>query len=620
MKRYHILITIMVLAMAMTSCLKEPLVNDDFKLGSNDFAFSIGDVTTKAVTADEFVPAQGFKLGESGYYLEETVENMDAPATKGTPIYTSNIDSKYNTINVVGYNGTTPCVEDTPFTFETAINGRKVYSHPLLNYFWPDDWDQELYFFLRAPAEYIDANTEDLSYVTTETGLGDITFDYTSPTKGEDQKDMLFTFRTLTRNEYFDESDKYYENGAPVTFYHALTGVKFRNGHANNNPTKTIITKVEISGLRSKGTCTVSPGTEDSNGNVTTKSSDVVEWEGLDDATSFTQEFTNQAWSATGGVDGTVTYTSGENNKFGDSWYAAGNDANNPTNTHNLNDDDGSLTFWFIPQEIDDDVTLKVTFRVKTEDTPNGTEITHTIQLGEILNKDRTDNVEWKAGELRTYTLKPLDVDVKIVDQMQGLKKSNLHVTNTGNVDEYVRIMVIGNWYGWMPGTTAEQMNPESSSYVEPDIMVGYTTDGTTGDNTMVTPWFREDAVYGQYFDDTFPLGRPAAGRTDWVRGTGSYFYYTQKIGPGAEVGTTESGTNPLFVSYELPADKIPTIYVPVTDSNVRLPALGVHLKMEIVIQAIGTTYIGEDGLSHEYADCWAAWTAAVGKTITIKN
>ena len=278
----------------------------------------------------------------------------------------------------------------------------------------------------------------------------------------------------------------------------------------------------------------------------------------------------------------------------------------------NLNDADGSLTFWFIPQEIDENVTMEVTFRVKTEDTQEGQEITHEIAFGEKLNEGRTENVFWKPGQLRTYTLKPYDVAVRIFDNMVGLKKSNLHVTNTGNVDEYVRMMVIGNWYGWE--TEEDYLSFQATKKPEPDIMVGYTT--ASGTNVMVEPWFREDEVYGQYFDDSFKGGRPAAGRTDWVRGTGSYFYFTKKIGPGEVVEeTTESATQPLFKSYELPANKIPKIYIPVATSNKRVPAWGVHLKMEIVVQAIGTT--APDGT--EYADCWAAWSAATGEEIAVK-
>ncbi len=165
--------------------------------------------------------------------------------------------------------------------------------------------------------------------------------------------------------------------------------------------------------------------------------------------------------------------------------------------------------------------------------------------------------------------------------------------------------MVIGNWYGWE--TEADMIAKK-----EPDIMVGYTTDGSDGTNVMVEPWFREDDVYGQYFDDSFKGGRPAAGREDWVRGTGSYFYFTEKIGVGV---TLDSATQALFQSYELPENKIPTIYIPVSTSNTRVPAWGVHLKMEIVVQAIGTTK--PDGT--EYDTCWAAWSAAIGKEIKEK-
>ena len=406
-----------------------------------------------------------------------------------------------------------------------------------------------------------------------------IKFTYSSPTTGAAQEDILFSTATYTKTQH----DGYLPNGAPVLMYHALTGVKFRTGHDNLNPTKTIITKVVIKGLKSSGNATFTGSG--------------FNWVVGNTTANFSQEFKNQGWSAEAGVDGTVTYTPSDG-KFGDSWYAAAADKN-------LNDEDGSLTFWFIPQEIDENVTMEVTFRVKTKDTQTGEEITHKIDFGEKLNEGRTENVVWEAGQLRTYTLKPFDVAVKIVDTMEGLKKSDLHVTNTGNVDEYVRMMVIGNWYGW---ETEADMN----SGKEPDIMVGYTTDGSDGTNVMVDPWFREDEVYGQYFDDSFKGGRPAAGRTDWVRGTGSYFYFTEVIGAGV---TLDSATKSLFQYYELPEDKIPTIYIPVATSNKRVPAWGVHLKMEIVVQAIGTTK--PDGT--EYADCWAAWSAATGKTIAIK-
>ena len=573
-----------VIAAAMlSSCEREKDFNELTPLGENSIAFTINNTGTRSMEAVSETSVQTGVSIEAGrasngdaYFLEETIEELNPTlATRGTPAYTVNLGTLYKTMGVYadGDFGDNAFVL-TDEAMHANPNGGDGwrYHHSYDGSPWPDE-KTPVDFYLNMPATPTGVNITDRSNKQTK-------FAYSSPLTGKAQQDILFAQTTLTKKQH----DGYLPKGAPVMMYHALTGVKFRTGHLNDNPTKTIITKVVIKGLKSSGTA-IFTGSD-------------FNWTVGNTTANFTQEFTNQAWSADPGVDGTVTYTSGENNKFGDSWYAAAADKN-------LNDEDGSLTFWFIPQEIDENVTMEVTFRVKTKDTQSGEEITHTINFGERMNEGRDENVVWKAGQLRTYTLKPYDVAVKIVDTMVGLKKSDLHVTNTGNVDEYVRIMVIGNWYGW---ETEEDMN----SGKEPDIMVGYTTNGSDGTNVMVTPWFREDEVYGQYFDDSFKGGRPADGRKDWVRGTGSYFYFTSKIGAGT---TLDSATQALFQYYELPEDKIPDIYIPIATSNVRVPAWGVHLKMEIVVQAIGTT----DPEGNEYADCWAAWTAATGKEIKVK-
>ena len=582
MKKIYMAMAVIAAAM-LSSCEKEKDINQLTPLGENSIAFTINNTGTRSMEAVSETAVQTGVSIEAGrasngdaYFLEETIEELNPTlATRGTPAYTVNLGTLYKTMGVYadGDFGDNAFVL-TDEAMHANPNGGDGwrYHHNYDGSPWPDE-TTEVDFYLNMPASPAGVNITDRSNKQTK-------FAYSSPLTGKAQQDILFAQTTLTKKQH----DGYLPKGAPVMMYHALTGVKFRTGHLNDNPTKTIITKVVIKGLKSSGTATFT-GSE-------------FNWNVDNTTANFSQEFTNQAWSAEAGVDGTVTYTSGENNKFGDSWYAAAADKN-------LNDEDGSLTFWFIPQEIDENVTMEVTFRVKTKDTQDGEEITHEIAFGERMNEDRDENVVWKAGQLRTYTLKPFDVAVKIVDTMEGLKKSDLHVTNTGNVDEYVRMMVIGNWYGW---ETEDDMN----SGKEPDIMVGYTTDGSDGSNVMVEPWFREDEVYGQYFDDSFKGGRPAAGRTDWVRGTGSYFYFTAKIGAGT---TLDSATQALFQYYELPEDKIPEIFIPVATSNVRVPAWGVHLKMEIVVQAIGTT----DPDGNPYADCWAAWSGATGEEIKIK-
>lgn len=600
MKRFYIAMAVAAAAM-LISCEKEQPFNEFTPLGENDIAFVLQNAATRSSDASikDFVkqgvsiPAGRTSDGEA-FYFEETIEELNPTlGTRGTPAYTENIGSLelYKTMGVYAdgnFGDATFEVMDTQTTANPISGNGWRYQHTYDGSPWPANKDEVVDFYLNMPASPTGVNITDRSNKQ-------ITFAYSSPLTGATQQDILFAQTSISKAQHAS----YLPKGAPVMMYHALTGIKFRNGHENGSATKTIITKVVIKGLKSTG--------------VATFTGQGFDWKQLDNSTSFSQEFTNQAWSASAGVDGTVAYNKDTenpgNNKFGDSWYAAANDKN-------LNDENGSLTFWFIPQEIDENVTMEVTFRVKTKDTQDGVEITHTINFGEMVNQipdpnndgkfiRRENNVKWDAGQLRTYTLKPFDVAVKIVDEMEGLKKSNLHVTNTGNVDEYVRMMVIGNWYGWE--TEADMLAKK-----EPEIMVGYTTDGSDGSNVMVKPWFREDEVYGQYFDDSFKGGRPAAGRTDWVRGTGSYFYYTEKIGAGT---TLDSATQALFKFYNLPESEIPKIYIPVSTSNVRVPAWGVHLKMEIVVQAIGTTK--PDG--EEYADCWAAWTAATGKEIKVK-
>lgn len=583
MKKIYFVLAVLVTAV-LSSCVEEQSFNDDITpLGKNDIAFVMSGVTTKAAESLP-APQQGISmsLGSDGQgnslFLEETIEELNpSPVTKGTPAYTVNLGTLYKFLGVYADGDFGFASYDALDMYDNPNGGTGWrYHHDYDESPWPDNKDEVVDFYLNMPASPTGVSITDRSDKK-------IKFDFNSPLTGAEQEDILFAQTSVSKNQ----NDSYAPKGVPVMMYHALTGVKFRTGHLNDNPTKTIITKVVIKGLKSKGTATFT--------------GEGFEWEQLDNATSFSQEFTNQAWSAEPGVDGTVGTTGNivwNEDLSTTTWTSAAADKN-------LNDENGSLTFWFIPQEIDENVTMEVTFRVKTKDTQDGEEITHEIAFGEKINEDREENVVWKAGQLRTYTLKPYDVAVKIVDTMEGLKKSDLHVTNTGNVDEYVRMMVIGNWYGW---ETEEDMN----SGKEPDIMVGYTTDGSDGTNVMVEPWFREDEVYGQYFDDSFKGGRPAAGRTDWVRGTGSYFYFTAKIGAGT---TLDSATQALFKYYELPADKIPEIFIPVATSNVRVPAWGVHLKMEIVVQAIGTT--APDGTVYE--TCWEAWSAATGEEIEVK-
>lgn len=598
MKKIYIAMAVITTA-ALASCQQEKSFEELTPLGENDIAFVLQGVSTRSMEArPNVVKGVSIPVGESAdgesFFLDETIEELNpTPGTRGIPAYTSNVGKLYTTMGVYADQGTF----GGDATFEKMDNSlypRKGdgagegwrYYHNYNGNPWPDK-TTPVDFYLRMPASGGGASEFEYSD-------GTIDFDFGAFLKGEEQQDILFSHTAISKETH----DGYLPNGAPVNMIHALTGVKFRSGNNNSGSTKTIITKVEFTGLYGSGHCTITPST-----------GEVVWGDYGSKGVTFSQDFKNPEYDKTlenpaDNVDGTVSTWNAD--LTGTTWTSAAADKN-------LNEDDGSLTFWFIPQAMTKDVVLNVTFCIKTPDTAGaegGGMITHTIKFGDLTRKqtkedDGTitygDYANWKAGQLRTYTLEPKDVDVAIVDEMHQLTKENLHVANTGNVDEFVRVMVVGNWY-------------DSSG----DILVGYKypSDATTFDtgddiNTMVTPWYREDSEYGKYFDDTFKFGKPA-GTNKWKRGTGSYFYYPTVIG----AGKTLSGTDALFQSYELPASEVPEIWIPSGGSGNRVKAEGVHLVMEVVVQAIGA---GKPDGSGNYESCWDAWTAAVGSTIKEK-
>ena len=596
MKKIYIALAVVATAM-LSSCEKEKDFKDLTPVGENGIAFTLKNAATRSMDVVSEAPVQkgitipmGVNAQGEPVFLEETIENLNpGSATKGAPAYTVNVGKVYSTMGVYAAGN----FGDATFgkMDDNMVGGGWRYNHDYSSNPWPSDEDEKVDFYLRMPAF-----DTDITYSTTEKSVA---FDYTSTASGSAQQDMLLGHTAISKNEH----KGFLPNGAPVEMVHALTGVKFRSGSENGHQTKTIITKVEFTGLKGSGHCVV---TYDANNAAS------VVWSDLGSGpAAYTLGFTNPTYSTEAWADGTVTYEKGTNPTFGDSWYSAAAD-------RNLNNDAGELTFWFIPQEMTDDVKLKVTFCVKTPDTSSasgGGFETYEIDFGEKVNEGRSTPVKWEAGQLRTYTLNPKLVDVEIFDTMAGYKKSNLHVTNTGNVSELVRILVIGNWYGW-----ASQADADAGK--EPMILVGYKTDGSGGasDNEMIDPWFREDEKWGSYFDTSFKGGHPASN-SKWVRGTGSYFYYMDAIGPNSKL----SGTDALFQDYTLPSDEVPTIYIPNSSSNIRSQAVGVHLVMEVVIQSIAAPSVQADGTPYPEgqvmpaADIWQAWSDAIGKKIEEK-
>lgn len=623
-------------------------------LGKNEIRLVLqNSAPTKSQMAIEprtfsYLAGKDENTGEA-FYLEEVVEDMNyagSPATKGTPAYTQNVGKLYEALGVVAKNGNSELLNTTGFY--AMYNGMNAGGWRYQGEFseWPDeDTPLDFYFWMPVSGNGI---TNTPTYGKSGNSQT-IEFKYTSPATATEQKDLIFAARPLSKSEQISNLP----NGTPVLFHHALTGVKFRianNDQLTNGKegrTQTYITKVTITGLKNSGTCTITPReetngyvddtTEDYSSGDGTFTSGVVSWTYGETTGSFTQEFTEDqnltqysGSTTTEGSDGTTTTTSGSfQNKgnYPDSFSEAGN-------TYNLNDADASMTFWFIPQELTAAVKMEVEFHV-WDGTKNQPTYTLSLNLGEkVLEKTGTDLTltrDWKAGQLRTFSLKPQIVDVDIEDNMNTARtiKSDLQIHNTGNVEQYVRVYIIGNWVG-------KRQIKENVYDTDETVLMGYTDDVRNADNTdyahytEVARWNDKDftwsgavgssdKVYAKWQSpsaeyDYRPygvfVGLPETGTSsapgrdngfNWIRHD-KFFYYTLPIGPGEDVPTS----HPLFSSYTIGAS--PVFYI-ADMTGVRRQAGYVHFVMDVCVQAIAVPYDSNNNRIG-YED---AWKAALG-------
>ena len=588
MKKTYIAFAVLAMA-ALAGCQENEFSNDTYIPQEGEVLIRVGnsDKTTKSAASIAEVRGETISLGADAngttYVLEETIVNLNdvmyAPMTKGTPAYTENFHPLYGGFNAAVYKGGS--VYEADGAFEVVDKENLIYKRKYPN----DIWDKEsesapnLYFFLRTPVDYIDANTDELTYNPSN---GKISFTYTSPETASEQKDMLFTSRPLTTadefNDYFTKADQ----GLPVLFHHALTGVKF--AIANDAEDKVTITKVEFTGLADGGKCVITPRKENQGENADPSyvdnktgdysSDDVSLWNTSDlvyGGTTFSQEFS-----------GVVSYESAGTGKahFGESFYHAGNN-------NNLNDANASETFWFIPQPMIDNVKLTIYYKIE-----DGDEDDWTIDFGTTL---KNKSVTWSAGELHTYTIRIDDVNVKIEDKVTETKKDNIVITNTGNTAAFIRASIVGQWldhkgrpvFGFTD--LLYQFHAVESWYQDQFVK---TTAGTHGKFTDLAG----------YKGANNPLN-------GWYLCTDGYYYYEHAVEPGKVTGYDNEGNyvqQKLFTSYEVGTAPKVTISGVNTD---------IHFSLEISTQAVSAIKL--DGSQYAWQD---AWENATGTKPTVKN
>ena len=581
MKKIYIVMAVLATA-ALASCQQEKSFNDE-KLSENSVVFTIsGGATRSAEAAPEVRQGVVIPLETedgSKFFLEETVVNLNeiGPATKGTPAYTENLGTLYaNNLSVYGDKGSFTTAA-TYENMETSMYARKDasqgegwrYQHNYNGDPWPTD-GSAVGFYLNMPAEPTNVS------ISGRTG-GKFTFTYTSPTTAAEQQDILFAYRSMTKEQHHG----FLPNGAPVLFQHALTAVKFAIGNDDDDisSNKIAITEVIFNGLVNSGTCEISPSAETNytDNKTTYSSAGVTSWPTKTAAPNNT--------ISSGTYSGTQTYTSGSNNKFGDSWYSAGNEKN-------LNDADGTQTFWLIPQTVSSGVTLTIKY------TFAGTPGEWTIDFGKVLAA-AAKPVNWQAGELRTYTIKVDDVNLKIEDTVTNTVKSDVAITNTGNTTAFIRAAIVGQWL--------DHKNRPVFGFT--DLLYNY---------YAVDSWYQDQFVnttagtHGTFTDlagykgTSNPLNK-------WYLCDDGFYYYSDPVDPGKIIGTAPSGAtnasdylgNPLFTKYEI--GTAPSVTISGVNTNI-------HFSLEIATQAVTAKKL--DGSTYTWQEAWenATGTAPVVK------
>ncbi|MBR4479525.1 MAG: hypothetical protein IKO88_05920 [Bacteroidales bacterium] len=576
MKKNHIALAF-IAAAVLCSCNVNEQFNGESELGKNEIAFYLKSAQTKAsedYSAVETKTLQSIPVGQiSGglqLFLEESVTSLDglffAPETKGTPAYTANTDKLYGKFKAIAYknNTSTVALNDAEFVVE-GTKWRHVYdvADPLA--------DGALRFFMRMPADFIDGLNPNLKYNTN----GSLEFDYTSPETAAEMQDILFTSRVLDKSTY-DAKE-----GARLLFHHALTGIKFRIGNELDEIGEKGISidSVRFIGLQTSGHCTLTPNDEGGNGDVTDNYSSATcsvwgtsELEGKKSIEIY-QKFSS-----------TLADYSKTKYPFPDSFN--GNNPQAPDYDQNLNDNDASLTFWVIPQTIKEDLILKITY------TYGGKQGYFMAPLGSLLK-----GTQWKAGQLRTYTIRVDEVNVMIednvsvaekttqevidsvtgdtaeVDSYYGSTKTNVTITNTGNTDAYIRAAIIGQWLD-------ADGNP----------VFGFTD--YTHEIALVDSWYQDQFVTKKHEHGEFEglVGYDSNYSGDWVLGEDGYYYYTQIVPAGQSIPSTD----PLFTKYTV--KECPAVSIAGAIKNV-------YFVLEIATQAISAKKI--DGST------WATYDAA---------
>ena len=237
-----------------------------------------------------------------------------------------------------------------------------------------------------------------------------------------------------------------------------------------------------------------------------------------------------------------------------------------------------------------------------------------TIVLGNLKDQN------WQAGQLRTYTFKVNQVNVKIEDtvtienpdeQYTGSHKDDVVITNTGNTDCYIRAAIIGQWLDSAGDPVFGFTDFTASTQDEQYVLV----DSWYQDQFSETGQHKHGAFKNLpgYKNDT-EAGTPGTTvfTSDWwVMGGDGYYYFKYVVPAGKSVpaqdtdtkylavsasGTTEKTDGaPLFESYKIKD---------APDARVAGKVEDIFFELEIATQAISAKKL--DGTYFTMEEAWA--------------
>ena len=578
MKKIYFALAVLATA-ALTSCQEEksfngvPIRDGDvafvMKTGTSTRSADLGSPVTRGIN----VPIG--RVGNSNIFLEETITDLDCftPETRGVPVFTENVGKLY--ANKLFVHASEGFADATFQTDGTTENGWR-YSH---HYGDKDPWpeDAAVSFYLRMPSDMtgVTFGTDAYSGINT-------TFTYTSPTTAEDQTDIIFSGIEL--DEATHKSNL--PNGTPVTFYHALTAVKFAIANSATEAENIRVTKISFTGLKNTGTCTINPDPDATTHVTWTNTSATTTSTGEGEGAETHPNVIEQAFT----TDDFVEFNTTNNKDFGASFFNAN------TDKQNVNTQTASKTFWLVPQKFEGSTAvLRISY------TFNGNDEYLDINLGQLLA-----SVEWKPGQLRTYSIKLDEVNVQIEDTVTiangasaengyaNSYKSGVTITNTGNTQAFIRAAIVGQWLDPDGNPVFGFTDKVNNLY----LVESWYEDQFVTDTLSTDSHGKFEGLPGYKGADTFKAD--AEGDGGWQLCTDGYYYYTKIVDPGDETGS------PLF-------DKYTTLKAPKAElAGKVLDTAEMYFVLEISTQAI--TAVKMDGYEGSRYTWKEAWKNATGK------